>query len=123
MGRLSAEEEATLKRLQAAKEAPDDEDTAVWVRNAAGHETRLTGARAERWLRSNGYSEDEAEESTADAPLPAKKAAAPGKKAAPAKRAAKPAPAAPAEDDLDDDEDGAEEETDVQPRGGRRAFF
>ena len=88
MGKLSAEEQATLDRLQAQRDAPDDgDDGAIWVRNADGHETRLTGARADAWLARNGYSEAAGDASTEGAPLPAK----PGGKTGPAKKTAPPA--------------------------------
>lgn len=120
MARLSPEEQATLKRLQQRAEAPDDEETAVWVRNASGHETRLTGERAERWLARNGYSEDEAEESTAAEPLESAGKGVP-KKAA--KKAAAPKKAVPPADDADIPGEDGEDLDDVPPTPSRRAFF
>jgi hypothetical protein len=73
-----------LKALQdqiEALESEDDEETVVWVRKG-DHETRLTGQRAKRWLRANGYDEDDADDSTKSEPLEEK----PAKSAAPAKK-------------------------------------
>ena len=87
MGKLSAAQQKQLADLEKLRDSDDDEEVSVWVRNADGHETRLTGERAERWLARNGYDIDDADDSSADEPLegkntpPAKKAAAPAKKA------------------------------------------
>lgn len=124
MGKLSAEDEATLKRLQAAKDAPDDEETVIWVRNGDGHETRLSGARAEAWLKRNGYSESEGDDSSKGDPLDAGGGAPeaggkkPVKKTAPPVKKAKP----PAEGDTIPGEDGEDLDVDDTPRQ-RRAFF
>lgn len=89
MGKLSAEQTRQLKELEELRDADDDEETFVWVRRG-DHETRLTGDRAKRWLRANGYDEDEADDSSQAEPLEekgapkkaAKKAAAPAAKGA-----------------------------------------
>lgn len=118
MGRLTPAQQKQLDDLQAQKDAPDDEEVSVWVRNKDGHETRLTGQRAENWLTRNGYSADDADDATSVEPLEPKGGAAPAKKtAAPVKKAA--APAAGAEPDAE-----PEVETDAAPRTTRgRAFF
>lgn len=127
MAKLSAEDQATLDRLTALRDAPDSDDDAIWVRNGDGHETRLTGARATAWLERNGYSEAAGDASSQGAPLDpaaaggktaAKKAAPAAKKAAPAARGKAPAPDA----DIPG-EDGEELDADPPARTGRRAFF
>ena len=132
MGKLSAEDQATLDRLTAQRDAPDDDDDgAIWVRNADGHETRLTGKRADDWLARNGYSEAAGDASTQDAPLPAaggkgRPAATGGKGRPPArKQAARTSSGAtpPADTDVDDDDQGDDLDTDPPARTGRRSFF
>ncbi len=108
MGKLTAEQAQQLKDLEAMRDADDDDETVVWVRQG-NHETRLTGDRAVRWLRKNGYDEDDADESSQGAPLPAK--------SVPAKKAAAPAADGPAEP-----VEGAELEQDA-PEPTRRRFF
>lgn len=60
-----AELEAQLKAL----DDEDDEELSVWVRNSDGHETRLSGDRAKRWLVRNGYDAEDVEEATKGDPL------------------------------------------------------
>lgn len=118
MGKLTAEQQRQLDELNALANAPDDgDDDAVWVRNGDGHETRLTGARAQAWLARNGYSDAAGEGSTEGNPLPPKDGKPPVKKAA--KKAAPPAAdGAPAGGE------GDELPTDAPPQNGpRRAFF
>jgi hypothetical protein len=117
MGKLSAEQEKQLADLEALRDQDDDDDeTVVWVRKG-DHETRLTGKRAERWLRENGYDPDDADDSTKDAPLDPK--AAGGKAGKPAKKAA-----APKAGDTIPGEDGEELDQDAPgPTRNRRAFF
>jgi hypothetical protein len=118
MAKLSAEQQRQLDELEALRDqADDDDETVVWVRKG-DHETRLTGKRAERWLRENGYDPDDADDSSKDAPLDPK--AAGGKAGGkPAKKAAAPKPGddAPGNDgpELDQDAPG--------PTRNRRAFF
>ncbi len=129
MAKLSAEDQATLDRLTALRDAPDDDadDGAIWVRNGDGHETRLTGRRADEWLARNGYSDAAGDASTQDAPLtPGGKGKTPpaGKgKPAPRKQAARTSSATPPADDVDDDQDEGAEDLDAPARTGRRAFF
>lgn len=122
MAKLSPEDAATLKRLQARQQAADDEDELViWVRNSDGHETRLTGDRAEAWCRRHGYTAEEAEESTKSEPLEGADAAAAAKKPA----AKKPAAKKPAEAG-DVEADGVEAddvEADAAPASTRRRSF
>lgn len=107
-----------LKALQdqiEALESEDDEETVVWVRKG-DHETRLTGQRAKRWLRANGYDEDDADDSTKSEPLEEKpaKSAAPAKKITPGKvKAEKPEDAA--DEELESDQPA--------PRRVPREFF
>ena len=118
MGKLSPEEQATLDRLTRQRDEPDDDDLAVWVRNSDGHETRLTGERAARWLRRNGYDEDDADESTSAEPLDARK----GKPAArPAGR--KPQVKAPTGKEQEEPEEQEEAPDPEPPRSGPRTFF
>jgi hypothetical protein len=114
MGKLSAEQMRQLKELEELRDT-EDEEVVVWVRKG-DHETRLTGARAERWLRANGYDADDADDSSKGDPLEEKPAkAAPAKKIVPGKIKAEK----PAEEDLD-----AELETDQPaPRKAPREFF
>lgn len=85
MAKLSAEQMRQLKELEELRDAEDDEELSVWVRKG-DHETRLTGERARRWLKNNGYDEDDAEEATKGEPLQEKATkATPAKKTAPAK--------------------------------------
>lgn len=112
-----------IDSLQAEYDSAEDDELEVWVRNGDGHETRLTGERAARWLARNGYDATDADDSSAGDPLdakdpkktaPAKKTAAPAKKtAAPAKKAAAPA--------VDDDQDDAAD-VDPEPTSGHRFF-
>jgi len=82
MGKLSPEQQKQLADLEAMRDADDDDDECVvWVRKG-DHETRLTGDRARRWLRDNGYDPDDADDSTKAAPLEPKNAPA-AKKATP----------------------------------------
>lgn len=115
MGRLTPQQQKQLDDLQAQKDAPDDDEVSVWVRNADGHETRLTGQRAENWLTRNGYSADDADDSTSGEPLDAAQGAKPAKKAA--KAAPKPAAGEP-------DGETEVEATDAAPKTPRpRNFF
>lgn len=85
MGKLTKEQEQQLAELEKIRDGADDDDeVSCWVRNSDGHETRLTGARAENWLRRNGYDVEDAGDSTKTDPL-AEKGAPPAKKAAPGK--------------------------------------
>ena len=85
MGKLSPDQEKQLAALEKLRDSDgDDDEISVWVRNADGHETRLTGARAERWMARNGYDIDDAEDSSKTEPLDPK-APKPAKKAAPGK--------------------------------------
>lgn len=110
VAKLSAEQQKQLADLERIRDSDDgDDETVVWVRNSDGHETRLSGARAERWLERNGYSEADA----------AKGAALPEKKPDPAKKTPdKKTPDAP--------DEGAELAPDA-PAGGAakapRKFF
>src|SRR4051812_43905255 len=118
MGKLTAEQQRQLDELTAIANAPDDgDDDAVWVRNGDGHETRLTGARAQAWLARNGYSDAAGDASTEGNPLPPKDGKTPVKKAA--KKAAPPAPGAPADGGAAGGE-GDELPTDAAPENGRR---
>ena len=133
MAKLTAEEQATLDSLIARRDAADDDDDgAIWVRNADGHETRLTGKRADAWLARNGYSDAAGDASTPDAPLaPAGGKAGPKPAAGKAggKQPAKPAArassgATPPADDADQDADETPvDDADPPARTGRRAFF
>lgn len=114
MGRLTPEQQKQLDDLQRLKDAEDDDELEVWVRNSDGHATRLTGPRAAAWLTRNGYDADDADDSAAGEPLDAKGAKRPAKKTAPAKKGAKPA----------EPDDEVEPETDAEPRRTvPRAFF
>jgi hypothetical protein len=85
MAKLSAEQMRQLKELEELRDAEDDEELSVWVRKG-DHETRLTGERARRWLKNNGYDEEDAEEASKGEPLEEKPTkAVPAKKAVPGK--------------------------------------
>lgn len=116
MGKLSAEDKATLDRLQQMQSAPDgDDDDYVWVRLENGNSVRLHGDRARSWCKRHGIDIDDAEDSTAGNPVDPKKAA-PAKKAAAPKKAG--APAEP------EGEGEGEELADDPPSQGRpRTFF
>ena len=117
MGKLSAEQQKQLADLEALRDADDDEETVVWVRNKDGHETRLSGERAERWLKANGYDESDADDSSPKEPLDAKGTKTAGKAPRAGKADAKGKPA-------DDDEDDQDVTPDDQPaQRNRRAFF
>ncbi len=114
MAKLSAEQQKQLADLEALRDA-DDEETVVWVRNKSGHETRLTGDRAERWLKANGYDHDDAEDSSAREPLDAAGAPKTPKPKDPKTKTPK------AGDDQDDDQDVTPDE---QPANrNRRPIF
>ena len=66
MGKLSEEQAKQLADLERIRDA-EDEEVVIWVRNKDGHETRLTGDRAERWCRANGYTIEEAEAESSEA--------------------------------------------------------
>ena len=128
------------EKIEKAKEIPAQELLA-WVRKqlgkpyvfgADGHETRLTGKRADSWLARNGYSDAAGDASTPDAPLaPAggKAGAKPAAGKAGGKQPAKPAArassgATPPVDDADQDADEPPvDDVDPPARTGRRAFF
>ena len=111
MGRR-ADIEKQMRDLQKELEESDpDEDLEVWVKKD-GVETKLTGARAKRWLDRHGYDEDET--GTPAEPLEAKPAA---KKAAASKRTRPTVAAGPRDDD---DEDLADD--DAGPATGHKFF-
>jgi hypothetical protein len=58
VGKLTKDEEAALQALQAKLEEPD-EVLEVWVEHKDGPRTKLTGSRAEKWLRKNGLWDDD----------------------------------------------------------------
>lgn len=110
MGKLSPEQAKQLKDLQDLESA-DDDDFHVWVENSNGHRTRLEGDAARRWLRRNGYDEDDADAASKAEPLDAKGGKGPAK-STPAKKAA---PGADEDDEVDQDEPA--------PIKNKRAFF
>lgn len=86
MAKLSAEQQRQLQELEELRDAQEDEETVVWVRRG-DHETQLTGERARRWLKNNGFDAEDAEDSSKAEPLEEKESPKPGaaKKSAPAK--------------------------------------
>jgi hypothetical protein len=120
MARLTPQEQKQLDDLNARKDAPDDDELSVWVRNGDGHETRLTGAAAKRWLVKNGYDEDDADDSSAGDPLDGKGA---GKSTPPAKKAAKKAAPGAAGAGTGEGEEDALDPDAEPPRARPRAFF
>lgn len=128
MAKLSPEDQATLDRLTALRDAPDtDTDDEIWVRNSQGHETRLTGERARAWLRRNGYHEDDGDQSSRSEPLdPAGSSGPAGSSSTPARsgvrKGGKPKVAAGAGAGAVEP-DGEELEQDAPAPTGRRAFF
>lgn len=115
MGKLSAEQQATLDQLNALADAPDTDEDEVWVENAQGHKTRLVGGRAQAWLKRNGYGADDPDGAADDADKSAggaaKKAGA-AKKVAPVKAGAQPP-----------GDDGTGDLADPPPPGPKRSFF
>lgn len=118
MAKLTAEQQRALDDLTALANAPDADDDEVWVENSDGHKTKLTGARAAAWLKRNGYDDEDGDQAAADAD--AKSGAA--DTAQPVAKKTAPKKTAPVKaGDQADDEDQAV--ADVQPAGGKRAFF
>jgi hypothetical protein len=70
MARLTADERASLEALSKRAQEEDAEDSAleVWVRNDKGHEVKLTGSRARKFMSQFGIDDDEpAADADADA--------------------------------------------------------
>jgi hypothetical protein len=107
MGQLTKEQAAQLKQLQELADAPDDQ-TEVWVRDAKGRETRLTGAHAQKWI-GQLFGDD--------APPNGGKT----RKAAPAKKAT--AGAGDDEDQGDDDEDQGDDDEEPDPAPATRPHW
>lgn len=61
MPRMTAEERATLAQLADRQKAEDEADSGleVWARNDKGHEVKLTGTRARKFLASFGLDDEE----------------------------------------------------------------
>lgn len=64
MGRLTKQERDLLNELSAKAKAEDDEDAEyeVWVKNDKGHQVKLTGAKARKFMSQFGVDDDEQEE-------------------------------------------------------------
>lgn len=126
MAKLTREQQKQLDELNALANAPEDNDdeVVVWVRKGE-HETRLVGDRAKRWLRTHGYDEDDAEDSSKAEPLEEESHATAVAKPEPTKRAVAkktvPAAAATEADETDDSEVPVEQ--DAPARTSRRVFF
>jgi hypothetical protein len=56
--------EALNKQLETADD--DGDSTELWVKDAQGRETRLTGAHAKKWLKNLGLEDDESQGDGAD---------------------------------------------------------
>ena len=95
---LNKEQAAQLAELEKLRDAADDEEVEVYVRDERNRETRLTGAQAQRWL-TQLFGED---------PAP------PAKSTPPAKKAGK-APAAPPAEESEGEEGEEGEEGDPPP--------
>lgn len=75
MGRLTKEEREMLTALSERAQAEEEQDssTEVWVKNDKGHEVKLTGAKARKFMAQfgvddddEGEGEEEEEETTSD---------------------------------------------------------
>lgn len=61
MARLTKQERDLLAQLSDKAKAEDDEDNSyeVWVKNDKGHEVKLTGAKARKFMSQFGVDDDE----------------------------------------------------------------
>lgn len=61
MARLTKEERDLLATLseRATQEDQEDESTEVWVKNDKGHEVKLTGSKARRFMAQFGIEDDD----------------------------------------------------------------
>ncbi len=102
MGKLTAEQQATLDQLQALASTPD-EGTDVYVQDDKGRTTKLTGSNAERWLSQLFGDDQDASKKTA-------------KKAAKKATGATAGDGVQGDEDFDGDEDSdGDEESDAEP--------
>lgn len=64
MARMTKDERAQLDALKEKADAEEaaDASTEVWVKNAAGHEVKLTGSKARKFLSQFGLEDEEGEE-------------------------------------------------------------
>lgn len=64
MARLTAEERATLQALADRAKAEDEADasTEVWVKNDKGHEVKLTGTKARKFLSQFGLDDEDGDD-------------------------------------------------------------
>lgn len=113
---LTEAERKQLEALQKKENTSDDEEFSIWVRNADGHETRLSGDRAIAWCKRNGYDVEEAEDSTAGDPLEAEG----GDATTTAPKKAAPKKATPKAGETVDDQAGPEDLAPDAPATGAR---
>ena len=68
MARLTKEERDMLATLADRAKAEDDEDegTEVWVKNDKGHEVKLTGAKARKFMAQFGVDDDDEDQGDDD---------------------------------------------------------
>lgn len=68
MARLTKQERDLLEQLaqRAEAEDADDADTEVWVKNDKGHEVKLTGAKARKFLAQFGVDDDDDDQGDGD---------------------------------------------------------
>jgi hypothetical protein len=64
MARLTKAEREQLEALAAKAKAEDEEDNSyeVWVKNDKGHEVKLTGAKARKFMSQFGVDDDDDDE-------------------------------------------------------------
>lgn len=101
MGKLSAEDQAHLERLLAARDAPDDEGGEIWVKDG-DREYRLSGGHASR-----AYAQLFGDQAASSSPTKT------------AKKAAKKAAPEPVDDEDQDDEDDEPDDEPDPPTGAR----